>query len=87
MNNRLDAFVFITVSYPEPVWSDWGPWSLCSTTCGPGLQSRDRRCLTSTAALQTTTEEAVKCNGDEFDTEPCELAPCKGNKYMYTESI
>lgn len=29
---------------PIPQWSKWTEWSPCSTTCGPGTQSRLKRC-------------------------------------------
>ncbi|XP_076806101.1 uncharacterized protein LOC143449687 isoform X2 [Clavelina lepadiformis] len=28
-----------------PVWSEWTPWNLCSTSCDVGVQSRSRNCI------------------------------------------
>ncbi|XP_069796577.1 thrombospondin type-1 domain-containing protein 4-like isoform X2 [Narcine bancroftii] len=30
---------------PAGVWSTWGPWSACSTTCGVGVTRQSRRCM------------------------------------------
>ncbi|XP_043861523.1 ADAMTS-like protein 4 isoform X2 [Dromiciops gliroides] len=38
---------------PEGIWGSWGPWALCSQSCGLGIQRRSRSCQSSTSLLQT----------------------------------
>ncbi|XP_039253166.2 coadhesin-like isoform X2 [Styela clava] len=49
----------------EGRWGDWGPFSACSTTCGPGTKTRFRIC-----------SRVGKCVGNTVLTETCEIAPC-----------
>nr|XP_039252909.1 SCO-spondin-like isoform X1 [Styela clava] len=50
---------------PSTRWSDWGEYTLCTTTCGIGTKSRTRFCITGT------------CEGDTIETIDCEIEPCK----------
>jgi len=50
------------------VWEDWSDWSECSTTCGAGLQHRDRiiakEAINGGEACQGDTNEIETCNED-----------------------
>ncbi|CAF1064997.1 unnamed protein product [Adineta steineri] len=45
-------------------WSDWGSFSPCSTTCGPGIQTRTRYC-------NNTNNFNELCIGQALDVENC----------------
>uniref|UniRef100_A0A183C8U8 Apple domain-containing protein n=1 Tax=Globodera pallida TaxID=36090 RepID=A0A183C8U8_GLOPA len=49
-----------------PSWTEWGEWSDCTTTCGDGHQSRNRKCLPS----------GYGCAGNEKDVRQCQKAEC-----------
>ncbi|UJR31957.1 hypothetical protein I4U23_019430 [Adineta vaga] len=45
------------------VWENWTSWSVCSGTCGTGLQVRTRDC--------TMTEGGVQCAGSSLEAQQC----------------
>uniref|UniRef100_A0A8C6W598 Cartilage intermediate layer protein 2 n=1 Tax=Nannospalax galili TaxID=1026970 RepID=A0A8C6W598_NANGA len=46
----------------EASWGAWGPWSLCSKSCGPGRRLRRRSCQGSSGdACLGSPQEAQKC--------------------------
>ncbi|XP_056651229.1 adhesion G protein-coupled receptor B2 isoform X9 [Monodelphis domestica] len=51
------------------LWEEWGPWSLCSRTCGRGSRSRTRTCVPPQHGGKT-------CEGPELQTKLCNLAAC-----------
>ena len=67
---------------PCPVdarWSgddDWSEWSKCSTTCGPGKETRVQRCIKGNKH-GTTCSQLGKAPQQERD---CEIKPCPVNK-------
>ncbi|XP_078677339.1 von Willebrand factor D and EGF domain-containing protein-like isoform X2 [Branchiostoma floridae x Branchiostoma belcheri] len=56
-------------------WSDWGPWSGCSVTCGTGEMTRDRTCTNPAPA-----NGGADCVGLAQETQPCDTGvPCPVN--------
>ncbi|XP_038613900.1 LOW QUALITY PROTEIN: adhesion G protein-coupled receptor B2 [Tachyglossus aculeatus] len=51
------------------LWEEWGPWSLCSRTCGRGARSRTRSCV-------PPQHGGKACQGPELQTRLCNLAAC-----------
>ena len=50
-----------------PMWTDWSPWSQCSTSCGGGRRQRGREC-----AAPTFRNGQYFCEGGEdYEEEAC----------------
>ncbi|XP_074981007.1 adhesion G protein-coupled receptor B1 isoform X8 [Caretta caretta] len=47
----------------DPAAEEWSPWSVCSTTCGEGWQTRTRFCVSSSYSTQ--------CSGPLREQRPC----------------
>lgn len=66
-------FVFLTALVPlslcatQKEWSLWGPWGLCTKTCGGGVQSRERKC-----------RGGLGCPGRASDQKVCNAQSCIG---------
>uniref|UniRef100_UPI0035900F1F hemicentin-1 n=1 Tax=Myxine glutinosa TaxID=7769 RepID=UPI0035900F1F len=54
-------------------WSSWQPWSMCSTSCGQGLRTRDRLC---DAPVREHGRKV--CVGDSTQVDKCTIKPCLG---------
>ncbi|KAK7002604.1 sushi von Willebrand factor type A EGF and pentraxin domain-containing protein 1 [Biomphalaria glabrata] len=50
-------------------WGQWSNWT-CSVTCGTGLESRTRECIS------LSPEDGGKCLGDADQQRPCNLSAC-----------
>jgi len=57
-------FFYFLFSQLCPRFDIWGPWSICSVTCGRGLRSRTRLCLGGDVGQPG-------CNGDLIGAEDC----------------
>uniref|UniRef100_A0A8C7QRY5 SCO-spondin n=1 Tax=Oncorhynchus mykiss TaxID=8022 RepID=A0A8C7QRY5_ONCMY len=54
-------------------WSEWSPWSLCSSECDSGAQTRDRFCSSPPPQHGGST-----CPGPHIQTRDCNSHPCSG---------
>lgn len=61
-----DAMSSLSASIPtgDPAAEEWSPWSVCSTTCGEGWQTRTRFCVSSSYSTQCSgpLREQRQCN-------------------------
>ncbi|ESO98336.1 hypothetical protein LOTGIDRAFT_213961 [Lottia gigantea] len=56
-------------------WSDWTSWTLCSRTCGGGIQERSRKCNNPKPEYN-----GKPCLGDSQMYKLCNIQECKDNK-------
>ena len=68
--NMLRKFSLFTDPITE--WEDWGEWSQCSATCGPGIKFRARSCNKPVAGGNET------CLGNATEAKVCNLDNCPG---------
>eukprot|EP00105_Crassostrea_gigas_P034221 XP_019918369.1 PREDICTED: SCO-spondin-like isoform X2 [Crassostrea gigas] len=54
-------------------WSDWMAWSICSVSCGGGMQTRARMC-----SNPSPSNGGSNCVGDVYQTQTCATAACGG---------
>lgn len=63
----------------DPAAEEWSPWSVCSLTCGQGLQVRTRSCVSS--------PYGTLCSGPLRETRPCNnSATCPGMPVLPAQS-
>ncbi|CAG2194241.1 Hemicentin-1,Neurotrypsin,Coadhesin,Adhesion G protein-coupled receptor B3,Thrombospondin-2,Adhesion G protein-coupled receptor B2,Scavenger receptor cysteine-rich domain-containing group B protein,Mucin-like protein,Scavenger receptor cysteine-rich type 1 protein M160,Scavenger receptor cysteine-rich type 1 protein M130,A disintegrin and metalloproteinase with thrombospondin motifs adt-1,Soluble scavenger receptor cysteine-rich domain-containing protein SSC5D,Adhesion G protein-coupled receptor B1,Thrombo len=55
-------------------WSEWGVWSLCSTSCGSGNRTRNRLCDNPPPSYG-----GEYCNGKTLDSDTCNTHECPIN--------
>lgn len=79
---------------PTAKWSEWGTWSACSKSCGTGVMSRTRICLTDSIGIPCVGNyfEEVTCNSQKCEyedangfliTNPSLVNKKGGNKLVY----
>ncbi|XP_067824739.1 cartilage intermediate layer protein 1 [Heptranchias perlo] len=61
----------------EAHWTDWGPWTECSVTCGDGHTLRRRSCV--------RTPDRQTCIGRPVKVQKCTRAPCPVCQYVCAE--
>ncbi|XP_039266278.2 uncharacterized protein LOC120341783 isoform X1 [Styela clava] len=54
-----------------PSWSNWTSWSECSTTCGNGIKTATRDCMTGK-------KTSKNCEGNSTKTQTCNTEDCEG---------
>ncbi|XP_062605125.1 uncharacterized protein LOC134266929 [Saccostrea cucullata] len=60
-------------------WTDWMGWSVCSVTCGPGVQTRYRKCDNPYPQAGGT------CAEFSSEKRKCDTKPCKKTHFRYGE--
>nr|CAD7441765.1 unnamed protein product [Timema bartmani] len=68
-----EVFFYVTVEVPVE-WSAWSPWSDCSTTCGPGDQTRVRVCEGGTGPDSVDPDD---CQGESQQAQTCHMSVCQ----------
>ncbi|XP_015927012.1 semaphorin 5c [Parasteatoda tepidariorum] len=66
-NSCLDS-AFINI---DGGWSEWGTWSICSVTCGSGVQYRERTCDN-----PSVSGNGADCKGPSRSEKKCENPAC-----------
>ena len=71
LNNFFSTTIFIV----NGGYSDWGPYSMCSKTCGGGVQMRKRTCTNPPPA-----HGGKDCStlGPQTSTRECNIQECPG---------
>ena len=54
-------------------WGNYGAWTPCSQTCGPGTSQRTRECNN-----PPPSNGGNPCQGNPTESQTCEIAPCGG---------
>ncbi|XP_045437200.1 adhesion G protein-coupled receptor B1 isoform X3 [Pipistrellus kuhlii] len=52
LGDELQQFGFSAPHAGDPAAEEWSPWSVCSSTCGEGWQTRTRFCVSSSYSTQ-----------------------------------
>ncbi|KAM5315550.1 adhesion G protein-coupled receptor B1 isoform 1-T1 [Glossophaga mutica] len=52
LGDELQQFGFPSAHTGDPAAEEWSPWSVCSSTCGEGWQTRTRFCVSSSYSTQ-----------------------------------
>ena len=69
-NTYIESILHITDIKVDGSWLEWSDWSECTTTCGGGIQTRDRKC-------DGPFHNGKPCAGNTTDQQECNLNPCK----------
>ena len=60
----------------DGIWSGWSNWTVCSKSCGSGLQYRTRKCQ----FLPAGAPHAASCVGLPSEQQACNTDLCPGNR-------
>lgn len=74
---KIEKVFYVNIEVPIQ-WSNFGSWSACSVSCGPGgIQYRTRMCLLSNGFPATAND--YKCVGENSEARKCNRLPCPVN--------
>ena len=72
----LNKDISVTILFSHLVdgkWNSWGDFSKCSTTCGPGIKVRNRKCND-----PAPKGDGSQCPNRGSESVACEKSPCPG---------
>ncbi|NWY26025.1 ATL2 protein, partial [Pheucticus melanocephalus] len=65
-------------------WGEWSSWSTCSRSCGGGVASRERHCLTQRLQMPQGTNSTM-CVGQAKHYQLCQQQPCPANTASFKQ--
>ncbi|CAG2234180.1 unnamed protein product [Mytilus edulis] len=71
-NSRCTIFDYVYTCI-RATWDVWSLWSECTTSCGGGIQTRQRQCLNQ---MNTTDGYVTECEGIGTGSRSCNTEPC-----------
>ena len=69
---RNHEYMFF-ISLVDCKWSPWGPWDVCTRTCGGGMQARSR------TIVEQERHGGKPCVGDPQEMQGCNMQACPSN--------
>jgi len=64
-------------------WGNWSPWGTCSSTCGMGLQHRQRACDS-----PYPSKGGNQCQGESIAYDICAAYQCAGNStFLHVNNV
>ena len=76
--NHEYMFCYILV---DCKWSPWGPWDVCTRTCGGGMQARSR------TIVEQERHGGKPCVGDPQEMQGCNMQACPSNNNFLTNFL
>ena len=67
--------ICFALSLVDCKWSPWGPWDVCTRTCGGGMQARSR------TIVEQERHGGKPCVGDPQEMQGCNMQACP-SKYI-----
>ena len=75
-SNEKIVNICFTISLVDCKWSPWGPWDVCTRTCGGGMQARSR------TIVEQERHGGKPCVGDPQEMQGCNMQACP-SKYNF----
>ncbi|CAD7082367.1 unnamed protein product [Hermetia illucens] len=74
---KMERGVALRTKRARPAWSNWGTWTPCTKSCGKGMTTRARKCITPHGEYMES--DGSFCAGEATEMEPCNDFDCPVN--------
>ena len=71
-----DICIHFHIGIADCIWASWEDWSVCSKSCGGGMQMRTRR-------VKNYETKGGTCNGKSAEQQACSTEACMSKWYHY----